>query len=561
MQQQKRKRTVKRIFLLAAVLFLLFLSTLFVLANFFVEPVLRKRLHTLIVEGSDSLYTYTLGDLHTNLFGGNVEVKNLSITVDSTRYETLKARNALPALVMQLKLNEASIKGIGVFSLVFGKKIFIDEISSKEADINLLRNFKKRDTATNVTKNKEPLWKVLRSKINAIGVKRINLEGIKLLYKNNQEIDAAKLQFDRCDALFQNIRIDSASLADTSRIGYVENFSLKMHDLKFRTADSTYKLKAEWIVYNSAERRLQIDSFKLQPTLKNDERVDSFRKSWYTLTFDRVTFNGLRLDRYLRLNRAEADSAVFQSPTLSIYQDKLGERNYRSKIGSYPHQVLLRADAVIDMKKFVARNMQIAVTEKDEITREEGTINLSDLNVTVDNIVNDPALIKQNPVSTALGSGKIFGSPVQAFFRFYLDSADGKFDVKGNVQNIAASQINPVASKLANVEVPSVQIDSLNFFVRGEDFEATADVQMRYRDLSLILRKRDDETGRNSPRKFLNKILNRFAIYPANPYNGEERKAIGVKTARLTTQTFFGLIWKAVFDAMQRIMLKSGTVG
>jgi hypothetical protein len=69
---------------------------------------------------------------------------------------------------------------------------------------------------------------------------------------------------------------------------------------------------------------LQIDSFKLQPTLEENERIDSLRKSWYTVTFDKVNFMGLRLDRYLRFNRAEADSVVFQSPKISIYQDKLG---------------------------------------------------------------------------------------------------------------------------------------------------------------------------------------------------------------------------------------------
>lgn len=560
MPATKRKRTKKRIIITALALVALFFVSLIVLANFFVEPVLRKRLHTLIVDGSDSLYTYKLGKLRTNFLGGNIEAYDFELAVDSNRYAVLQQRKALPALVASIKVGNASIKGLGIFSLLFGRKIYITEISSKEADIRLLRNFKKEDSSTTVTKNREPLWKTLRTKINDLGIDRIRLDGIKLLYKNNEDVDAAKLQFDRCDAVFENIRVDSASVVDTARLGYVQNFSLKLHDLKFRTSDSTYKLKAEWITYNSASRLLQIDSFKLQPTLKKEERIDSLRRSWYTLSFDRVSFAGLRLDRYLRLNRAEADSVVFQRPVLSIYQDKLGEKSYRSKIGHYPHQALLRADAVVDMKKFSAHNMQIDITERHETTREEGTINLSDLEIGVENIVNDPALIKQKPVTTASASGKILGSPIQASFRFYLDSADGRFDVKGQLQNVTASQVNPVSTRLANIEVPSVQIDALNFFVRGEDFGATSDVDMRYRDLALILRKRDEETGANSTRKFLTTILNRFAIYPSNPYDGTERKATGVKSARLTTQTFFGIIWKAVFDGMQRIMLKSGTV-
>lgn len=546
------KRKLRRLIFILSCVLLLFIAAVVLLANVFVEPVLRKRLHTLIIDGSDSLYTYTLGDLHVNFFGGNVGVHELQISVDSSRFNRLKSSGLLPTLVVELNVDEAHIKGLGIFSLLFGKKILIDEISSAAADVKLNRYPKEKDTAV-ADKEKPPLWKAIRPRIKDLVVHRVKLDGIRLLYKNSEGAEG-KLQFDRCDALFENIRIDSAANQDTSRIGYVENFSFRLNDLKFRTTDSTYKLKAEWITYNSAQRLLEIDSFKLQPTIKNEERIDTLRKSWYTVTFDKVSFVGLRLDRYLRLNRAEADSVAFEHPSLSVYQDKKGQKSYASKIGKYPHQLLVNAKTVIAIREIVARNMQIAVTEKDETTREEGTINLDGVNLRVANIVNDSLLLRRNPVSTAEAEGKIIGSPIKASFRFYLDSAEGRFDVKGHIGPVSAAQINPIATRLANIVVPTVQISSLDFFVRGEDYGATSDVQMQYSNLSLIFRKRDEETGANKTRKFLTKILNRYAINPSN--NGSGVRAEGVRVARLTTQSFFGIIWKAVFEGMQRIMLK-----
>ncbi|HEX8313460.1 MAG TPA: hypothetical protein VF609_00625, partial [Flavisolibacter sp.] len=505
-----------------------------------------------------SLYTYSLGRLNTNVFGGNIEVDDLQIRIDSNRYTLLETQKALPALVMQLNVKKASIKGIGIFSLLFNKKIKIEEISSEQADITLLRNFKKEDSSTAVTRNKVPLWKTVHSKIKDITVDKIRLDGIKLLYQNTEEIDAAKLQFDRCDAVFENIRIDSAAIADTSRIGYVENFSLRFSALQFRTPDSAYKLAAHLFAYNSATRLLQIDSFKIQPTLGKEARVDSLRTSWYTASFDRVNFMGLRLDRYLRLNRAEADSVIFQNPKLEIYQDRLGLKSYKSKIGQYPHQQLLKADATIDIKKFIALKMQIDITEKHEETRNEGTIDIRDLNLSVQNIVNDPVLIRRNPVATASASGRIIGSPIQADFRFYLDSTEGEFDAMGSLSNVTARQINPISLALANIEVPSANIDAIRFFVRGEDYGADADIQMRYSNLSIVFLKRDKITGDISTRGFLTKLLNRYAMYTSNPASGTERQAYGIKTSRLTTQSFFGVIWQAVFAGMQQIILKTG---
>ena len=555
MKARVARKIAKRIVVVLLTLMLLFFVCVFLLTRFYVEPTLRSRLQTLIVEGSDSLYAYKLGNLSTNLFGGNLTASDFEMTVDSNRYALLQQKAALPALVAQVKVKRASIKGIGIFPLLFSKKIHIDEILSTDADINVLRNFKKEDSSTHVTKNREPLWKLLQPKIKDIAVDKIVLNGIRLLYQNTKD-NAAKLQFERCDAAFDKIRIDSASVADTARIGYVENFSLRFKGLSFRSADSLYQMKADAVSYASVDKYLTVEKFSLQPTLNKDQRIDSFRKSWYSLSFDRVSFNGLRLDRYLRLNRAEADSVVFQTPHLSVYSDKLGLKDYASKIGKYPHQQLLKADAVIAIKKFIAHNMTVEVTERQEDTRQEGVLPLNNLEIEVQNIVNDTALIKQNPVATAAASGKIIGSPVEASFRFYLDSADGKFDVRGRLQNVTGAQINPLSTTFANVEVPSADIAQLSFFVRGEDYNAVADVEMRYSNLSVVFLKRDKETGENSTRSFLTKLLNKFAIYTSNPANGTERKAQGVKVARLTTQSFFGVIWQAVFAGMQNVILR-----
>ncbi|HZH97094.1 MAG TPA: hypothetical protein VEY06_14480, partial [Flavisolibacter sp.] len=167
------------IFILSGVL-LFFIAVVFFLANFYVEPVLRKRLDTLVVEGSDSLYSYTLADLHINFLGGNIGVHDLQVRLDSTKYNQLKSRGKLPALTMQIDVNRAHIKGLGIFALLFNKKIVIDEISSEDADIRINRYLRQKDT---VQEEKEtvPLWKAIRPRLKDVVVHKIRLDGIRLL--------------------------------------------------------------------------------------------------------------------------------------------------------------------------------------------------------------------------------------------------------------------------------------------------------------------------------------------------------------------------------------------
>ena len=231
-------------------LFILFI----IFVDRFVEPLLRDRLHTLIIQGSDSLYSYKLERLNAHFIGGYVEVKNLQITVDSNRYQFLKDRDRLPALTMDLDLKEGSIKGISLISLFFGKTIKIEEIRSKKADLKIDRHLQTRLGSGEID---APLWKSIQPKIKSIAVKKIKLDGVKLLYKNEDTSASLKLQFDECNALFEDIRVDSVSALDTTRIGFTKYVSLRFHDLKFRTPDSAYKMKAEWITYSSKNRTLE----------------------------------------------------------------------------------------------------------------------------------------------------------------------------------------------------------------------------------------------------------------------------------------------------------------
>jgi hypothetical protein len=556
----QKKRRYKRWIITGLIIASILIGLSLLLANRFVEPMLRDRLETLIIRGSDSLYTYELGDLKANFFGGNVEVENLQIRIDSNRYYQLKRRNALPPLTMHLDLQRGYIKGLGVFSLLFGKEIDIKELGSRQADIKLSRHIRAKDT---LPRENIPLWKAIQPQINNIDIGRIKLDGLKMLYRNADTSEAIKLQFDRFDAAFNDVRIDSTSAYDTSRIGFVKNFSIRFNDIKFRTPDSSTKMKAEWINYSSETRILEIEDFKVQPMLKEKEdfyKAVGSQKAMEVIEFDKLRLSGLRLERFIHNNILEADSLIVQKPQISIYVDRSMPPKFESKVGKYPHQQLLRADASINIKHFTISDADLEYTEKNPKTMQEGTLVLKDVSVTAQNVTNDYYAIARNPFCNAQLKGKILETtPLEVNFKFYLDSTNGRFDASGTVGAANASQLNKLALPLANVQLQSLNVQSLQFNLTGEDFEMRGNVRMLYNNLSLVLRKTDEETGETKTNKFLTKVLRKFVINPSNPgADGVERTSTNIRVMRLTDKAFFGLIWQAIFAGMQDIMMKSG---
>lgn len=548
----------KKLLKYASFFLLLVFIVLLLFANRLVEPVLRSRMHTLIIDGSDSLYKYKLGKLNTNFFGGNLEVENLQIRVDSSRYFKMLIDNSLPSLTMQLDLQKGAIKGLGVFSLIFGKQIKVSEIFSKEANIQLSRHVNKENSGHSKT---IPLWKLIQPNITSISIDKINLDGVKLLYKHADTSASVKLQFDRCEAMFENIKIDSASSNDAERIGFARDLTMRFYDLKFRTPDSTYKMKAELINYSSLNNVFEIKDFKLQPTLEGDDffKYASLQKTRYVIEFAKMRFTNFLLDRFIHENIISADSVFIDTPELNIDSDKTLPPDMESKIGKYPHQKLLQASPLVMIKGMKILHGKVNFTEKAEKTGKTGRLTISEMNTAFSNITNNSSWIKNNPRCEAIVTAKMFEtSPIKASFVFDLNSTEGVFDVKGEVHNVTALQLNKVAVPLANIHFTSININALQFQMHGDDFSTLGKVKMRYSDLAFVIRKTDEESGSTKTKKFLTKLVNKFVIYPSNPAYGEERIANDVTYARTSSKSFFGVIWKTIFFGMQNIMMKSG---
>ncbi|HVG42736.1 MAG TPA: hypothetical protein VM888_14085, partial [Chitinophagaceae bacterium] len=552
------KKRIRKIGI-SLVIIIAVLSIFFLLfINRIVEPILRQRLHTLIVQGSDSLYQYNLGALNANFLGGSFEVENLHIKIDSNRYKQLDAAHALPALTLQLDLVRGQIKGIGITDLLLHKQINIKEIISKDANIVLLRHIQEDDAP----KTTEPLWKSIQPAINSIAINRVKLDGVKLLYKNADTAHAVKLQFDKCLALFEDIKVDSASSVDTARLGFTRYITMQFNDLKFRTPDSTYKLKSEVITYSSKTQTLELQEFKMQPTLEERDvfyKAINRRKLMNVIELAKIQFTRFRLDHFINNNIIAADSVLIDKPKITIYNDKTYPPDYESKVGRYPQQLLLKSNSTIKINAISVRSANLKYTERSEVTKQEGILTLKDMDIAITNLTNDSNTIKQNGKCIAMIKGSILeSSPINALFTFHLDSANGRFDVAGTVKNVTAKALNGITEPLANTYLQSLNLHNIAFNVRGDNYTSSSNVQMTYDNLFVVLRKKVEETGNIKTKKFLTKILNKFTIYAANPVpGGQERIATNANQVRLTSQGFFGVLWKAIFAGMQNIIVKS----
>ena len=549
-------RRRRKVFVITGGTLISLIVVFFIFINSFLEPIIRDRLHTLIVQGSDSLYTYTLGSLETSFVSSSVVVENLQVRIDSNRYRQLVARNALPVITFELNLVRGSIDGVAIFPLLFGKRVSMDRIRTLDASIALYRHL----LPGSALEKDPPLWKTIRPSIKSIRVRTLQLDNLKFGYRNTDTAHLVRFRFERCFARLDDFRVDSASYTDTSRLIYAKDLAFDFRRLDFVTADTLYHLKAGNIKYSSAKESLEVSDLLLKPTLDPPAFYarTGYQENRNSISLERLEVTGFPLHQFLNNDRAVAQAVILHQPRFDIYLDKTLPPHPDSKIGKSPPIWLRNAGFNITINTAQFRNASLTYTEKNEKTLREGQVRLDDLDLRFTNITNDTVRMRKQPKCVVEGTGTLLGStPFQANFTFYLGSADGRFEATGRIGAVNAEQLNTVAEPLAGAQLRSFNMQYLRFAMAGDQLTTIGHVSMPYDHLQVVFQKTDGSSGIVSTKKLVTKVLNKYVIHDRNPEpGGPERKAAGVKRTRTSAQSFAALIWQSIFAGMQEIMLK-----
>jgi hypothetical protein len=555
MQKNPTAKWFRRFLIGISIFLLLLFAVVELFLNRYLEHVLEKRLESLIIKGSDSLYRFRMDKLNISFWAGKVEVKNLQIRVDSNRYTVLENTKSLPLLTFEVDLPRGVIEGIDILPLLVSRKIKVNDIISSDAVVRLSRHF--RDTEERNIKKGQPLWKVIENDISEIRIGKFILDSVKLHYSNADSAKAFRWQFDHCSASFDNIRIDSAGHSDSDRIMFTKNMAIVFNEVRLRTVDSLYWINADKIFYTSEKDLLDVQKFSMHPAMTTEEfyRKVGKQKDRYDLKVASLDFSNFKLERFINNDEIFADSVKIQKPDINVYFDRTAPVQPENKLGHYPPQLLLNASVNIRIKKMTLSEGTVTYTEKDSENLGEGKVTFTNINGIITNVTNHPSdIIKDSICRADITGTALKKTTVHAKFDFFLSAPDGSFAIAGDVKDVDAAELNAVTVPLAKTNVSSLHMREMSFTVTGNEKEATGNMHMLYNDLVVQLNTENKAGGGLKKRKLLTKLINKLAIRNDNPLgNQPEKVAQKVKHVRDPHRSFFAIIWQTLFACFEVI--------
>jgi len=519
------------------------------------QPAIKDKLQALVIKATDSLYRLEFDTLDADIIHSKLTVVNARLVPDSSVAARLEAAGKRPEDIFSIQLDTLEIAGIDLNDFTRNKKIDLDTLYINKPKIEIFH--KKPASTPKDSTTIESLYQKLASQLNRLSVKKLYIKNMRMVHHNFVlSRPEKKITLDNINIDLQDILMDSTTVADTTRFMFAKEALVTMLKLKLPTADSLYYLKLDSLSINAVKNSAVLQHLALTSRYNRVGFLKQvpYQKDLYDIHINTVRLNNINWGHVLTGEALSADTIKARDGEISIFCDR-GLAKPPSKMGHYPHQLLMKDSMPVNIRHFLLEGFNISYAEFNPKSGKTGKLTFKNTNGAISNITNNKQLIAANGNMRASGSAMFMGTTrVKAAFAFNLASAkQGIFTTDASMESMEATQLNDLCAALGRFTIDKGHINSLTTHIEGDNYGARGTVTFLYNDLKISVLKKDDTapTGLKK-RGLLSFIANAFVIKNDNPTKGRGARTESCSFTRDPSKSFFNLVWKTVEDGVKK---------
>ncbi|MEP6682714.1 MAG: hypothetical protein ABJA35_05610 [Parafilimonas sp.] len=510
------------------------------------EPLIITKLQQLVKDASNGLYVLNIDKIEVDVIGSTVKVHNAQLLIDSARLKVLIAQGNSPVDVYKISLSDLDIDGLNVDDLLNKKDMNIDLINIKNPIVEIYHPVNKSDT---IKKDTASLYSKIQKSLGHFKLKMLAVSNINFIYHNISGKEKIT-DFKDVSMKFKDIEIDSLTQFDTTRFLYAKEALINFNGYTTRTADSLYFIKTDSLTINAARKTLDVAGLYLTPRFSKQDfgkQLKSY-KDRYTIKFETAFFKNIDWYHLFLGEGFNASQCQLNNGTMEIYADRNVPLSPKSKVGNYPHQLLVNLDFPTNVDSILINNFKLTYTELNPKTQKTGSVVFDDINAVITNVTNIKENIAQNKILKLTATSKLMSvANLSATFMFDLTKTKtGDFTVDADLGPMNGTALNKAAVPLGLFEINSLSIKRLKVHETGNSYNARSSVFFVYDDLKITALKPDN--GKLKHRGFLSFVANTFILNKSNKEGEAEPKYVSYK--RDSQRSFFYLIWKSILKGI-----------
>jgi hypothetical protein len=473
---------------------------------------------------------------------------NASLEADSTVLIKMDSAKAVPDDIFRISLHSLYIDGLTPADLLDTKSIHLDVLNIESPTIEVFHKKRKYNSAA--TKDTSSLYQKLAGQISTFSLDTLIIKDAGFIH-HNLSMKNKKSELKDVSIYFKKILIDSTTEYDTTRFLFAKEALISLKDYSFRTSDGFYFLKADTVSISAPGNMMQMSGFSLKPVMSKAafDKASGFRKEQYDISVRNISINRINWWDLLNEEGLTAGTVKISDSRIKVYLNRSLPAPPKSKVGSYPHQLLMKLKLPVKIDKIEVTGLDLSYEEYNPKSEKSAEIYFDNTSGTVSNITNQAGEIRKGQyMRVSARTSFMHDVPLQSDFAFDLaHHKEGKFHVDMQMTKIDKEQIEKMANRLGLFSIKSVNIKRLQAHVDGTNMLGSGIVLLLYDDLKIIPLKKDNsrESGMKQ-RNFLGFIINSFVLKDKNPSGNEKQRNPTGQFDRETDKSFFNLVWKTI---------------
>lgn len=518
------------------------------------NPLIREKLQSLVIQNSDSLYRLNFDTLIADVIDSRLIVSKISVTPDTAVLQKMREAGNAPKDVFKISLDSLVVDGLDIADFSSDKNVDLNVLYIRQPSVEVFHIKAPKEDSAN-----SPKLGTLRTRI----AKRVNHVAVTKLRILDMDVQVHTLmndtvqktsRFKNVNFLLDDVLIDSVAANDSTRFMYSRQALISLQDLKFRTKDSLYVIGLDSITVNASAKSVLINNFTIAPNGTNAEFRNKlkFIKERYTGRFKTVELKQISWWSIASSEYFKANEIHMSDGRLEVFTDRSLPPFPKSKVGNFPHQLLMKSPVPIDVRKLKVTNFDLSYQEYNPKTKERGEVAFKDINGTLENITNDPALIAANNIMKLDASAKPMGEgQLDAIFKFYLDKArEGIFSVDAFLHPMDGRVFDKATRPLGSFGVKKAGIKGMDIHVDGTNYNGRGTIVFKYDELEIEALKQEDDKLKK--RGLLSFIANNFVLIPSNPEKNVPLRKESAYYQRDIHKSFFSIIWKTMLIGIMK---------
>lgn len=500
------------------------------------DGIVKNRMERVIAEAAGPGYTVRIGSVSTHLFAGTVEVRDMSLSFDTLRTDSL-FRGPKKSLI-QVEAARLTVTGLSYRDLFRHNTVVVNAVDLERPRI---RHFFRpmNDTLAAVEQERND---TARKELPPL----IAIDTVRVLRAEGSAHDVsgrhANASIEELDILLGGVVV-VPKRADGGISVRMRSATVTARGVA-AAVPPIYDLRLERIHLMHPAGIARITGASFVPRVSEMEygRELEYETDLFDARVDTIRVMGIDVARFLSQQEFHVRRADLHAPVLRIHRDKSmpdGPFVYKR----LPASGLRHMGTFVHVDSVLLHNATVAYNERIEAGGDYGRVSFTAMEATMTGFSNAKEFVANGGALQVDATASIQErSRIEVNYSAPLSSVRDEFTVRARLHQLPFSTFNRMTDSLLEVKVNSGRIHWLDMKMRGDNDAADGTLDLHYEDLEVEIRAVNDD---GAARWLVNNAAK--ALVRSTNMPGDKRYRQGTfHVVRRKDRAVFNYLWRGV---------------